>query len=186
MKPAPPLQRPLTRWLPLAVFLAVLTVHALYILQQAAAPSEGWADVGVGTGDWWGIATYITEQDYLLGLSYALGAAFSIWAVGQYFKTRQTTMAAGAAGSITLVGVLMTAGCFLIGCCGSPMLGVYLGIFGVKALGIGKPLMAAVTVLSVSWGYWYLRRNSPIICCDKSCGCTSTSGNGAAGHDSAS
>lgn len=62
-------------------------------------------------------------------------------------------MAAGAAGSIILVGVLMATGCFLIGCCGSPMLGIYLGIFGAKTLGIGKPLMAAVTVLSVGWGY---------------------------------
>jgi hypothetical protein len=171
--------------LPSVAFLGVLVVHALYIRQQAAAPSEGWADVGVGSGVWWGFAPYIAEQDYLVGLSYALGAAFGVWALGQYLKTRQAVMAAGAAGSITLVGVLMAAGCFLFGCCGSPMLGVYLGLFGAKALGIGKPLMAAVTVLSVGWGYWYLRRKSAKSCCDKDCGCTSTSGNGTAEHDSA-
>lgn len=56
------------------------------------------------------------------------------------------------------------------------MLGVYLGLFGAKALGIGKPLMAAVTVLSVTWGYWYLRRKSAAACCDKNCGCFSASG----------
>lgn len=176
MIPESPLQRLLIRWLPSVVFLGVLTVHALYIRQQVAAPSEGWADVGVGTGDWWGVAPYITEQDYLLGLSYAIGAAFSVWALGQYLKTRQAAMAAGAAGSITLVGVLMAAGCFLIGCCGSPMLGVYLGLFGAKALGIGKPLMAAVTVLSVGWGHWYLRRKLATTCCDKNCGCFSAPG----------
>lgn len=85
-------------------------------------------------------------------------------------------MAAGTAGSITIMGVLMAAGCFLIGCCGSPMLGVYLGLFGAKALGIGKPLMAAVTVLSVGWGYWYLRRKLATTCYDKNCGCFSASG----------
>lgn len=178
MKSALPLQRPLTRWLPSVVFLGVLAAHALYIRQQAAAPAEGWADVGVGSGAWWGFAPYITEQDYLVGLSYALGAAFGVWSLSQYLKTRQTAMAAGAAGSITLVGVLMAAGCFLIGCCGSPMLGVYLGLFGAKALGIGKPMMAVVTVLSVGWGYWYLRRKSATTCSDKSCGCMTTSSNG--------
>ncbi len=173
MKSAIPLQRQLILCLPSVVFLGVFAVHALYIRQQASTPAEGWADVGVGIGEWWGFATYITEQDYLLGFSYAFCAAFGVWALGQYLKTRQAAMAAGAAGSITLVGVLMAAGCFLIGCCGSPMLGVYLGLFGTKALGIGKPLMAAVTVLSVIWGYWYLQRKLRITC-EKNCGCNST------------
>ena len=176
MKSAAPLQRPLMRWLPPIVFLGVLVAHALYMRQQDAAPAEGWADVGVGTGAWWGFAPYITEQDYLLGLSYALGAAFSVWALAQYLKTRQAAMAAGAAGSITLVGVLMAAGCFLIGCCGSPMLGVYLGLFGAKALGVGKPLMALVSLLSVSGGYWYLtRRLKRKLCKDGSCACNLSS-----------
>jgi hypothetical protein len=179
VKSANPLQRPLTRWLPSAVFLGVLVAHALYMRQQAAAPTEGWADVGVGSGAWWGFAPFITEQDYLLGISYALGAAFSAWALAQYFRTRQAAMAAGAAGSITMLGILMAAGCFLIGCCGSPMLGVYLGLFGAKALGFGKPLIAAFTALSVGWGYWYLRRKLATTCCDKNCGCISASDNGA-------
>lgn len=172
MNSSPAPRRQSLRWLPFAVFLVVLLGHAFYLRQQAAAPAEGWVDVGVGIGDWWGFAPYITEQDYLLGISYALGAAFSTWALNQYLRTRQAAMAAGAAGSITLVGIFMATGCFLIGCCGSPMLGVYLGLFGAKALGIGKPLMAAVTVLSVAWGYWYLRRRLATTCCNKSCGCT--------------
>ena len=161
-------------WLPSVVFLVVLAGHALYLRQQAATPAEGWADVGVGGGAWWGFATYVTEQDYLLGLSYALSAAFGSWALVQYLKTRQAAMAAGAAGSVTLVGILMAAGCFLIGCCGSPMLGVYLGLFGAKALGVGKPLMAAVTVLSVGWGYWYLSRKLRRGLCSDNCCCASS------------
>jgi hypothetical protein len=38
------------------------------------------------------------------------------------------------------------------------MLAVYLSLFGVKALGLGKPLMALVTLVSVSCGYWCLSR----------------------------
>ena len=170
----PRTRRSLTGWLPSIAFLVVLAGHGLYLRQQAAAPSEGWADVGVGGGGWWGFATYVEEQDYWLGLSYALGAAFAAWALGQYLKTRQAAMAAGAVGSVTLVGVLMAAGCFLIGCCGSPMLGIYLGLFGAKALGVGKPLMAIITALSVGWGYWYLRRRLATPCCDKGCTCVSS------------
>jgi hypothetical protein len=82
---------------------------------------------------------------------------------------------AGAAGSITFVSIiLLAAGCFMIGCCGSPMLGVYLGIFGAKALGVGKPLMALVSLISVGIGYWYLlRRAKKEICLDSSCACHS-------------
>src|SRR5512137_2864375 len=103
-----------------------------------------------------GLGPYLQGQDYYTGFSYALGAAFAAWAIGKFVRSRQTAMAAGAAGSITFVGVLMAAGCFMIGCCGSPMLGVYLGIFGAHALGVGKPLMALVSLTSVGVGYWYL------------------------------
>ena len=49
-------------------------------------------------------------------------------------------------------------GCFLIGCCGSPMLAVYVTLFGSRALGVGKPLTALVTLVSVDCGYWCLSR----------------------------
>jgi hypothetical protein len=166
------------RWLrgmPLIVFLLVFTGHAFFIRYQAAVPADGWADVGVGYGGLWGFAAYITEQDYYLGFSYGLGAAFATWSANQFIRTRQAAMAAGAVGSVTFVGVLMATGCFLIGCCGSPMLGVYLGLFGAKALGFGKPLMALVTVLSVGWGYWYLsRRAARGRCTGTDCTCSKT------------
>lgn len=160
------------RWMPLVIFISVFIGHAFYIRYQAAVPADGWADVGVGYGELWGFSSYITEQDFYLGFSYALGAAFAVWAIVQFIKTRQAAMATGAVGSVTFVGVLMAAGCFLIGCCGSPMLGVYLGLFGAKALGIGKPLMAVVTVISVGWGYWYLsRRATKELCTGDGCNC---------------
>lgn len=162
----------LQRCLPYLVFVIVLAAHALYLRHQAVAPAEGWADVGVGQGGLWGFDYYVQAQDFYMGFSYALGAAFAVWAFLKYLTVRQAAMAAGAAGSVTLVGILMGAGCFLIGCCGSPMLGIYAGLFGAKALGIGKPLMALVTLLSVGFGYWYLsRRLAKVGCSDSSCKC---------------
>lgn len=158
---AVPAARPAARWmrlLPLAVFVVVMAVHALYIRHVAAAPTDGFADVGVVDTGRWGLGSYLAAGDYYTGFSYALGLAFAIWATVQFVRTRQTAMAAGAAGSITLVGVLMAAGCFLLGCCGSPMLGVYLALFGAKFLGAGKPIMALVTLLSTGCGYWCLSR----------------------------
>ncbi|QXE92432.1 hypothetical protein KP001_07880 [Geomonas subterranea] len=160
------------QWLPWGTFLGVCLGHALYVRYQAAIPTDGWADVGVGQGGLWGFDYYVQAQDYYMGFSYGLGSAFAVWAWAKYVTLRQAAMAAGAAGSITLVGILMSAGCFLVGCCGSPMLGVYAGIFGIKALGVGKPLMAIITVMSVGFGYCYLsRRLSRIGCADSNCKC---------------
>lgn len=160
------------RWSPYIVSIAVFAGHAFYLRQQAAMPTEGWADVGVGQGGLWGFDYYIQSQDYYMGFSYALGATFAVWAFLKYLAVRQSAVAAGAAGGVTLVGILLGAGCFMVGCCGSPMLGIYAGLFGAKALGVGKPLMALVTVLSVGFGYWYLsRRMAKLGCSDSSCKC---------------
>ena len=165
-------KQPWQRWLPYVMFVVVFLGHALYLRHQAAMPADGWADVGVGQSGLWGFDYYIQALDYYMGFSYGLGVAFAVWAFLKYLTIRQAAMAAGAAGSVTLVGILMGAGCFLIGCCGSPMLGIYAGLFGAKALGVGKPLMAIVTLLSVGFGYWYLsRRLDKIGCSDSSCKC---------------
>lgn len=162
-------------WLPYLVFILVFAGHALYLRQQAALPTDGWADVGVGQGGLWGFDYYIQAQDYYMGFSYALGAAFAVWSFSKYLAVRQAALAAGAAGSVTLVGILMGAGCFMVGCCGSPMLGIYAALFGAKAFGVGKPLMALVTLLSVGFGYWYLaRRLARIGCSDSSCKCNAS------------
>ncbi len=163
-----------TQWLAPLAFVGVYVAHALYLSRIVATPMEGWANSEIMGAGFLGLGPYLQGQDYYTGFSYALGAAFAVWAVCRFLRFRQTAMATGAVGSITFVGVLMAAGCFLIGCCGSPMLAVYLGIFGAKALGFGKPLMALVSVASVSVGYWYLsRRAKKEICLDSSCACHS-------------
>jgi hypothetical protein len=165
-----------TRWLAPLVFVIVYAAHAFYLSRIVAAPMEGWANGEVMDTGFLQLGLYLQGQDYFMGFSYALGAAFAAWAFGKFLRSRQAAMAAGAAGSVTFVGVLIAAGCFMIGCCGSPMLGVYLGIFGAKALGVGKPLMALVSVVSVGVGYWYLsRQTKKEICLGRSCACHSPS-----------
>lgn len=144
--------------LSLAAFVVVFAGHALYIRYWASKAIPGWASEGIGDVGLWSFGSYIAAQDYFLGFSYALGTAFAVWAGLRFLHARQAAHAAGTAGSITLVGGLMASGCFLIGCCGSPMLAVYVAIFGAKAVGVGKPLMAGITALAVGCGYWCLSR----------------------------
>lgn len=158
------------RWLPMSVFAAVFALHALYIRHLAALPAPGWENTGIVDTRYFGFRSYLQAQDYFVSFSYALGAAFAIWAVSEFLRKRRAALAAGAVGSVTMVGILMASGCFFLGCCGSPMLGVYLSIFGAKALGVGKPLMALVTLLSTGFGYIYLTsRKGWKICTDTSC-----------------
>jgi hypothetical protein len=158
------------RWLPLVIFLAVFCCHALY-LRHLSSAAEGWAEVAVGEGAALGFAAYLLGQDYYLGFSYALSAGFVTWSVINYLSRRRLAMAAGAVGGVTVVGVLMSAGCFLTGCCGSPMLGIYATLFGMKAAGVAKPLIAAITVLSIGGSFWYLSRSGSRSCSDSRCGC---------------
>ena len=156
-----PTTKPITRiarWLPLVIFGLVFVFHALYIRRISSEPAPGWANVGIVDNTWLGFGAYVEAGDYFTGFSYALASAFGAWAIMQFFYQRRAAMAAGAVGSVSLMGILMVGGCFLIGCCGSPMLAVYLSIFGAKALGVGKPLMAVVTLLSTGGGYYWLSR----------------------------
>jgi hypothetical protein len=166
------------RMLPTFVFLTVFAAHALYSGFCARAAPTGWADLDVSSSAVGplGLWAYWRGQDYFVGFSYALGAAFATWALGRCISSRARGGTAGAAaGSITLVGVLMASGCFLIGCCGSPMLAIYLSLFGTKVLGFDKPVTALITLVSVSCGYWCLsRRFARGECVDACCSPTKT------------
>ncbi len=74
--------------------------------------------------------------------------------------------AASVAGGVTMLGVLYGAGCFLIGCCGSPMMAVYLSLFGSSVLGFIKPIVAAVTTLSVLLSTILIYRRTRQAACD--------------------
>jgi hypothetical protein len=166
--------------LPAVVFVAVFVAHALFVGSFATSTPSGWTDSGISAAAAgpFGLGAYWRGQDYFLGFSYALGAAFATWALNSciFLKQERAVAAGAAAGGITLVGVLMAGGCFLIGCCGSPMLAVYLSLFGAKALGLGKPLTALVTLASVSCGYWCLSRRFARggVCVDACCSAEGT------------
>ena len=131
-------------------------------------PPDGWAQVEAATHHL-GFDPYIHGQDYFVGFSYALSASFAAWMIVRFMAARRATSAAAAAGSLTLAGGLMVAGCLLIGCCGSPMLPIYIGLFGAKALQLGKPLMALISVVSVGCAYWCISRRSNVDNCTNKC-----------------
>jgi hypothetical protein len=174
----------LTRLIPAVVFVAIFVAHALYVGACAASAPSGWTDFGISADvvGPLGLAAYWRGQDYFIGFSYALAATFATWALSRsiLFRQGRTVTAGAAVGGVTLLGTLMAGGCFLIGCCGSPMLAVYLGLFGAKALGLGKSLMALVTLVSVSCGYWCLSRRLArgSTCIDDRCSRSDTSTGG--------
>jgi hypothetical protein len=129
------------------VFVAVFGLHFGFITWQQAQVAAQWVRVA-GTREASAWARYVEHGDYWIGYSYALAAAFTAIALALTIRQRRQA-AAGLVGGVTLLGVLYGAGCFLIGCCGSPMLVVYLSLFGPSVLGLLKPLVAIITTLSV-------------------------------------
>jgi hypothetical protein len=78
----------------------------------------------------------------------------------RFVYSRRRAAAIGAFGGISFVTFLAAAGCFLIGCCGSPMLPIYISIFGAQAAGAGKLLMALISLISIGGGYLCVRRTA--------------------------
>jgi len=146
------------------VFLAILVGHFLYTTRDVS--------ISDGNGAW---ATYEFEQpedsrwnryvgsgEYWLGLSYGLAGAFAAFCLVRTIRMRREA-AATSAGGIALGGLLWAGVCFFVGCCGSPMLPIYLGLIGPKFLGVTKPLTFGLTLLSIIVGYtWMLKRTRKI------------------------
>lgn len=153
----------------LLVFLGVFSAHLGYKAWQEQRIAARWVTIESSSrpSAW---ARYVERQDYWLGYSYALVAAFTAFAFFRTLEHRRRE-ARGVLSGITLLGVLYGVGCFLIGCCGSPMLGVYLSIFGASILGALKPIVAGITTLSVVLSGVYLVRRSRQACCSPATGC---------------
>lgn len=172
------------RLLPVLAFGAVLAAHAAWHLHGRAA--GGWISF---TPDGAGPAGgYLGSSAMWLGLSYATAAAFAVFSLTRCYEDRRRAMR-GAAGGLALTGLLYWGGCFLLGCCGSPMLTVYLGLFGPRFAGVTGPLMFAITVASVAVGYvWMVRRRGAACACGsgnaaQSCCSTGAQGTGDAAND---
>jgi hypothetical protein len=145
-------------------FVAVFVGHVLYLRYLTIAPQKDWADNFNPSVSFW--QSYIISQDYFVSFSYALSASFAVWATARFVYSRRRAAAVGAFGGVSLVTLLAAAGCFLIGCCGSPMLPIYVSLFGSKTAGIGKPLMALISLISIGGGYLYVVRRPECNCTD--------------------
>ena len=156
----------------LATFAAVFGAHVGYHAWREHQVASRWVAVEAAARPtaW---ARYAERQDYYLGYSYGLAAAFTALALLRSIQDRRRQMP-GVLGGLTLTGTLYAAGCYLIGCCGSPMLAVYLSLFGTSILGLLKPIVAGATTLSVVLGGFYIVRRSKRLCCTPVDGCSST------------
>jgi hypothetical protein len=144
-----------------AAFIVVLLIHAVYSVWDIAEISKRWVQIKEITP----LARYLQSQEYFLSFSYALAGAFTIYALVSFLQNRKSGVV-GVVGGATITGVLYFAGCFLLGCCGSPMLAVYLSLFGSSFLGITKPLTAILTLASVIIAYFCMeKRTKTIACC---------------------
>jgi len=150
--------------MPAAVFISVIAVHFLWlgIFPEKHPAQEQWASVFAKEESSW-LSVYLENQNYWLGYSYALALTFAAVAVRRFRENRTGADRRFAIGGVTLTGVLAATGCFLIGCCGSPMLVVYLNLFGAAFLPLAKPLMAAITTVTVVFVWFWMNRKRSLL-----------------------
>lgn len=139
--------------IPLTTFVIVFILHISYfkITESSCAGSE-----------WF--QKYIKEQEYFLGISYALSFAFMSLSFLKFKENRRAALK--AAFSSGLLAILLWFLCFLFGCCGSPMLVVYLNLIGLSKLKIPKLILLILTVVFIGIGYLWLIKKTPKSCCN--------------------
>ena len=145
-----------------AVGAGVFALHAGFLIWRGEQVASQWVDLG--TESPW--KNYVAHQNYLLSLSYASLAAFTIYAFWRAL-TKAKQSASGAIGGTIMAAALALGGCWLVGCCGSPLLPIYLGFFGARFVGITKPLILILTLSSVAFGLWRMHRKTG----RTNCGC---------------
>jgi len=138
-----------------ATGVGVFTLHAGYLIWRGARIAQKWMDVDGESA----LRHYFSQHDYLLSLSYGVVAAFTTYSIIRA-RERAKAGAAGVAGGFTLASLLAVGGCWLIGCCGSPLLPVYLSLFGASFVGFTKPLVFALTLSSIGLSLWWMNRKS--------------------------
>ena len=158
-------------------FFAVLSIHYAYEIYRSIELSSKWKQVNPVNP----YLQYFEQQNFFLGISYALTAAFTAFAITNFLEKRKRGIS-GTVGGFTLAGILYFAGCFLTGCCGSPMLAVYLSLFGSSIAGIAKPITASLTTMSVIFGFVWINRNNKTKVCSSNDVCCSPNENEVEGN----
>ena len=146
--------------LPLSIFVGVAVIHYAWVgLYPEQDPlQDRWIAVRTAMTPSW-LQLYIETRSYWLGFSYALSIAFAAVALRRYREKRFCATRNLAIGGVTFSGFLAVAGCYLIGCCGSPMLAVYLSLSGTAFLPLAKPLVALLTTIFISAAWWWMNRS---------------------------
>lgn len=147
-------------FLPSAIFAFVFAAHYFWngIFPENWTIQSQWLSFNPATEvTWW--RRYIETQGYYMGFSYALSFAFAATALRRYKERRTCASRNIAFGGVTFSGGLSALGCFIIGCCGSPMLAVYLNMVGASFLPVAKPLLAAFTAAVVGMSWWWTHKN---------------------------
>ena len=145
----------------LCVFIIVLIGHFFYITRSISTSSESgqWASYKFEQPKESRWDRYVIPGEYWIGLSYGLAGAFAFFCLTRAIRMRRESLAAST-GGLAFSGLLWVSFCFFAGCCGSPMLPVYLGLLGPKFLGITKPLTFALTIVSIGIGYSLMHRQT--------------------------
>lgn len=146
---------------PFAAGVLVFAAHAAWNVFFPPSASPGWETVALSAAE--GLRAYAADGAAWLGASYAVSAGFTVFAVTIFAESRRKA-AAGAAGGLAGMGVLYAAGCFALGCCGSPLLPFYLGVLGGRAAGLSGPLLFGLTLLSAGIGVALLKRKGRCAC----------------------
>lgn len=140
-------------YIPLTIFFSIFLFHITYLSHNSkyGCLQNQSADLISG------FKTYISRSDFYLGYSYSLAGALTAYAIIIMLENRRCG-GLGIAGSISLLTIVYGVGCFFTGCCGSPLLPVYLSFFGAKVLEIAKPFVAIITTISVVVGYIWISK----------------------------
>lgn len=135
------------------VFLSIFALLFFVGFWSSEVKSSSWASFD--TDKSW-LSVYLENKDYLVGYSYALAFTFTLFVILNWVEKRRKNVLGVSAG-FSWIALLYFGGCFLLGCCGSPLLPVYLSLFGSSFLKFNKFILAGLTTISVGLGYLWLR-----------------------------
>lgn len=128
----------------ISTFILVVVLHILFFRGSlCAVEKKAW------------FSLYLQGQEYFVGFSYALALSFATFSFFRLKENRKKAVV-GVLGGSGIAALLWLVGCFLIGCCGSPMWIVYLNLLGISTLKVPKWIMLVFTLFFISTGYWWL------------------------------
>jgi hypothetical protein len=104
------------------------------------------------------ILTHLAGDGLWMGASYSLAAAFMVFVLMRFRKEREKALA-GTAGGAAVMGGIYAFGCFMLGCCGSPMAVIWLSLLGGRYANLGGVFLFMLTLASTSAGLWLLNKN---------------------------